>query len=236
VSATPSPGHRFPRAVIALAARRHVRYRLRYADVAELLAERGSTVAPSPVYAWVREFAPLDEDAARPYRHGVGSARGVDEPYVNVAGGWASVYRAPDKRGQIADVDVSAQRAAGNAAISFRRASASTGAVPDEVTTDGAAGHPPALAAVLPRVRHETGKAVRRRVERDHRHLKGRLRGLRGFKTLAGARTLCRAQAFLRNLRSGFYDLGHLVEAVAAPPQPPVVQAWAALTGTRLGR
>jgi len=34
----------------------------------------------------------------------------------------------------------------------------------------------------------------------------------------------------------GFYDLGQLVDDVALPPQPPVVQAWAALTGTLLGR
>jgi hypothetical protein len=34
------------------------------------------------------------------------------------------------------------------------------------------------------------------------------LRPLRGFKTLSGARVLCRAHAFLRNLRGGFDDLG----------------------------
>src|SRR6188472_1041871 len=92
-----------------------------------------------------------------------------------------------------------------------------------------------ALVAALPPVAHETGKAVQQRVERDHQHLKGRLRPTRGFKTLAGARTLCRGHAFLRNLRSGFYDLGRLGAATIAP-QPPVMQAWAALTGTLLGR
>ena len=39
-------------------------------------------------------------------------------------------------------------------------ASALRGVVPDEVTTDGAAAYPPALAAVLPPVLHETGKRV----------------------------------------------------------------------------
>jgi hypothetical protein len=72
--------------------------------------------------------------------------------------------------------------------------------VPDEVTTDRVAAYPP--------VAHETGKPTRRRIERDHQHLKGRIRGMRGCKTLAGARVLCRGQAFLRNLRCGYYDLG----------------------------
>ena len=55
---------------------------------------------------------------------------------------------------------------------------------------------------------------------------------MRGFKTLAGERVLCRGHAFLRNLRGGFYDLGRPVGAAAHAPQPPVVQAWATLTGT----
>jgi hypothetical protein len=50
------------------------------------------------------------------------------------------------------------------------------------------------------------------------------------------ARVLYRGHAFLRNLRGGGDDLGRLVNAVALSPQPPVVQAWAALTGVLLGR
>src|SRR3712207_920328 len=46
LTATPFSGYRFPPDVIALAVRWYVRYRLSYADVAELLAERGITVAP----------------------------------------------------------------------------------------------------------------------------------------------------------------------------------------------
>ena len=184
----------------------------------------------------MREFAPLYEDAARPFRRAVGSSWSVDETYTKVAGKPVYVYRAIDGHGQVVDVYVSQRRATADAATFFRRAIEATGVVPDEVTTDGAAAYPPALAAALPPVAHETGKAVQQRIERDHQHLKGRLRPTRGFKTLAGARVLCRAHAFLRNLRGGFYDLGHLVDAAALPPQPPVVQAWAALTGTLLGR
>ena len=47
-------GYRFPDDIIALAVRWYLRYRLPYADVAELLAERGVHVDPSTVFDWLR--------------------------------------------------------------------------------------------------------------------------------------------------------------------------------------
>jgi IS6 family transposase len=219
LTGTPFAGYRFPPDVIALAVRWYLRYRLSYADVAELLAERGVAVDPSSIYAWVQEFSPLYEDAARPFRRAIGSSWSVDETYATVAG--KPVY-------------VSPHRAAEDAATFFRRAIEATGAVPDEVASDGAATYPLALDAVLPPVAHEVGKRVQQRIERDHQHLQGRLRPMRGFKTLAGARVLCRAHAFLRNLRGHFYDLGRPDEAATASPLPPVVRAWDVLTADLL--
>lgn len=235
LAGTPFSGYRFPPDIIALAVRWYLRYRLSYVDVAELLAERGVAVDPSTVFAWVREFAPLDEDAARSFRRAVGTSWSVDETYTKVAGKPVYVYRAIDGHGQVVDVYVSQRRAADDAAAFFRHAIDATSVVPVEVTTDRAAAYPPALAVALPPVAHEVGKAVQQRIERDHQHLKGRLRPTRRFKTLAGARVLCQGHAFLRNLRGGFYDLGRWVDAMAVAP-PPVVQAWAALTGILLGR
>jgi transposase, IS6 family len=212
----------------------YLRYRLSYADVTELLAERGVAVDPSSVYAWVQAFAPLYEAAARTCRRAVGECWSVDETYVKVAGDWAYVFRTLDEHGQVVDVFVSAERATEDAAAFFRRAIEATGVVPTEVTTDCAAAYPPALAVALPPVAHETGKAAQQRIERDHQHRKGRLRPMRGFKTLAGARVLSRAPAFLRNLRSGCYDLG----APLAPPPlrgiPATVTAWDAFTADLL--
>jgi len=231
----PIRGYRFPPDIIALAARWYLRFRLRYADVAALLAERGVGLDASTLDDGVREFTPLYQDAARPYRHAVGSSWSVDETDTQVAGKPVYVYRAIDERGQVVDVDVSERRAATDAAAFCRRAVEATGVVPDAVTTDGAAAYPPALAAVLPGVLHETGKAVQQRIARDQQHRKSRLRPLRGFKTLAGARVLYAGHAFLRNLRGGDDDLGRRIGTVASP-QPPVVQAWAVLTGSLLGR
>src|SRR5690242_10041960 len=75
-SATPFSGYRFPPEIIALAVRWYLWYRLSYADVAELLAERGVRTDPSSVYAWVQEFAPLYEDAATFFRRAI-EATGV---------------------------------------------------------------------------------------------------------------------------------------------------------------
>ncbi len=61
---TPFSGYRFPPDMIALAVRWYLRFRLSYADVAELLAERGIHVDPSTVYAWVQRFTPLYQAAA----------------------------------------------------------------------------------------------------------------------------------------------------------------------------
>jgi hypothetical protein len=87
----------------------------------------------------------------------------------------------------VVDVYVSPRRATDDAAAFFRRAIESTGVVPDEVMTDGAA-YPPALAVALPPVAHETGKAVQQRIERDYQHRQGRLRPPRGC---CAARTPC---------------------------------------------
>ena len=84
-SATPFAGYRYPPDVIALAVRWYLRYRLSYADVAELLAERGVRVDPSTIFARVREFAPLYEDAARPFRHQVGRAWSVEIVRTQIA-------------------------------------------------------------------------------------------------------------------------------------------------------
>jgi IS6 family transposase len=232
----PFSGYRFPPNVIALVVRWYLRFRLSHADVAELLTERGvhrRRVDGVRLSAGVRP-APAAPDRAT--ERAVGSRWSVDETYTKIAGKPAYVYRAIDGRGQVVDVYVSQRHATAVAAAFFCRAIEATGVAPEEVTTDGAAAYPPALAAAVPPVLHETGKAAQQRIERDHQHLNGRLRPTRGFKTLAGARVLCRAHAFLRNLRDGFYDLEHVIDASILAPSPPVVQAWAALTGTLLGR
>jgi len=89
-------------------------------------------------------------------------------------------------------------------------------------------------AAVLPDAPHETGTVLQQRIERDRQHRKGCIGGMRGCTTLAGARVLCRARAFLRNRGSGDYALGVTLAAMPRRGVPATVAAWDALTADLL--
>jgi transposase-like protein len=234
LTGTPFSGHSFPPAVIGLAVRWYLRFRLSYADVVEWLAERHITVDPSTVFDWVQKFAPLYQDAAKAHRYRVGRRWSVDETHVKVAGRWGYVYRAIDEYGQVVEVLFREHRDTEAATAFFRSALENTGVTPQTVTTDNAAAYPPALAQVLPDIEHLTGKAVQQSIERDHQHLKGRLKVFRGCKTTGGAQRFCQAHGFVRNLQNGFYRL----EAASLPPKdvllPPLVRAWEALTAQLL--
>ncbi len=204
--APPSSSDRFPPGISALAIRWYRRSRSSYADVAELLAERGGRVAPATLFAWVREFAPLGEESAPPFRHASSERWRVAATYGKAAGQWCRVYRAIDEAGRVVAVYVSEHRAADDTAVCFRQAIASMSAVPTGVTTDRAATYPAAPMTILPGVEHEVGKRVRQRIAREHQHRKGRPGGVRGFETLRGARAIGRAHGVLRNLRGRRYD------------------------------
>jgi len=109
-SASAFCGYRFPDDLIALAVRWYLRFRLPYADIVELLAERGAQVDASTVFDWVQRFTPLYKDAARPHRHRVGTRWAVDETYIRLAGRWVYAYRAIDEHGQVIDVYLSETR------------------------------------------------------------------------------------------------------------------------------
>ena len=82
----------------------------------------------------------------------------------------------------------------------------------------------------MPEVTHITGKMVQQRIERDHQHLKGRTRSMRGFQTLPCAQVICAGHGFMRNLRQGFYDLGGGAGNVRLPQSSRLVRPWDELT------
>ena len=56
----------------------------------------------------------------------------------------------------------------------------------------------------MPTAEHRCSKYLNNGLERDHGHLKQRLRPMRGFKQFASADVLTRGHALLQNLRNGF--------------------------------
>ena len=229
-SASAFCGYRFPDDLIALAVRWYLRFRLPYADLVELLAERGVHVDASTVYDWVQRFTPLYKEAARPHRCRVGTRWAVDETYIRMAGRWVYAYRAIDEHGQVIDVYLSATRDTTAATAFFEQAIARTDVRPHRVTTDKAPTYPPALAAVVPEAEHITGKAEQQGIERDHQHLKRRTRSMRGFQQLRCAQVVCDGHGFMRNLRDGFYHLGEPTGDPRILHAPRLVRAWDDLT------
>ncbi len=173
--------HGFPDDVIALAVRWYVWYHLSYADVVEWFAERGLTLDRTTIYRWVQRFLPLFQDAARAYRRLVGAKWRVDET-SHASRGWTYIYRAIDQHGQVVDAYFSERRNAKATEAFFERAMTETGVTPTRVTTDKPKCYSPALRAILPEAEHRRSRYLNNGVERDHGHLKQRLRPMRGFK------------------------------------------------------
>ena len=167
---------------------------------------------------------------ARPHRHRVGARWAVDETYIRLAGRWVYAYRAIDEHGQVIDVYLSETRDTTAATAFFEQAIARTDVRPCRVTTDKAPTYPPALRAVVPEAEHIAGKMEQQGIERDHQHLKGRTRSMRGFQQLGCAQVVCDGHGFMRNLRDGFYRLGEPTGDPRLPQAPRLMRAWDDLT------
>ena len=135
-------GYHFPDDIIVLAVRWYLRYRLPYADLAELLAECGVYVDPSTIFNWVQHFTPLYQEAARSRRRWVGHQWNFDQTYIRIAGRWSYAFRAIDEDGQAIDVYVSPTRDAAAATTFLTQAVESTEVTPMLATNDKAAIYP----------------------------------------------------------------------------------------------
>jgi putative transposase len=83
----------------------------------------------------------------------------------------------------------------------FESAKMVTGITPNRVTTDGHDGYPRAIRTTLgASVRHRDSPYLNKRLEQDHRGVKGRYGPMRGFKSPRSAGEFCRAYDELRNL------------------------------------
>ena len=137
------------------------------------------------------------------------------------------LFRAIDEQGQIVEVYLSERRNAAAARAFFEEAIHSSEVVPTEVTTDKAKCYPGLLRTLLPLVQHRSSKYLNNSVERDHQHLKGRLRSMRRLKSFVSASDFCRGHALVRNLACG-----HSLLARKAAPRLRLSTAWNALAAT----
>ena len=223
-SLTAFRGRHFSAEVILLAVRWYLCYRLSYRELAEWLAESGVCVDPSTIWDWVQAYAPKLSALAQAHCSSVGTRWRVDETYVKVAGHQLYLYRAIDEHGQVLKCLLSERRDTIAAQIFLGLAQDAAGVLPPRVITDRAGCYVEAVPLECPGAKHLTRRYLNNRLERDHQHLKGRIRPMRGFKTWQAAWTFCRAHDVVRNLRGGHSPL-----AVGATPRERLEIGWAAL-------
>jgi transposase-like protein len=191
--------------VIAVVVLWRLRYRLTLQDLSEMFLQRGMVFSYEAVRDWEAKLAPVLADELRLRRHGKGGARSrhwhVDETYLKVRGRWCYLYRAIDRDGRLVDTMLSEHRDMAAAQAFFRSPRSAVGQVPDRVNTDGHGSYPRAIRATLGRrVVHRTSAYRNNGLEQDHRGVKGRIRGMRGFKSFTSAERFCRSYDELRNL------------------------------------
>lgn len=66
-------GRHFEQEIIVLCVRWYLRYKLPYRDLAEMMAERGLSVAHTTILRWVQRYAPGVRQALEPLFNSVGS-------------------------------------------------------------------------------------------------------------------------------------------------------------------
>ena len=209
-----------------VAVRWYLRYRLSYADVAELLAERGIHVDPSSVYDWVQAFTPLYREAARSYRHPARGRWAIDETYIKVGGVAQYVFRAPGRArpGARCLRRPHARHRSGRRLPP--RGDRGDGGAPAHGDHRQGGDLPARPGCRAPRSDPGGRQTEQQAIERDHQHLKGRYLPMRGFKQAPAAQVVCAGHGFMRNLRDGFYRLGL---AAGDPPHPARTAADAGL-------
>lgn len=207
----PFRGHRFPRDIILLAVRWYCRFPLSYADVRDLLAERGNSVDRATIYRWVQKFGPEIAKCARSHRSWRGLNWHVDETYVRVGGKWRYLWRAVDQHGQFIDFRLTARRDA-KAAKAFLKQAIERICLyrPVSICTDKAPGYRKVIQDLnhgydphFDSITHVDRKWRNNRIEGDHAALKRLLGTRQSFRSLRSAKATLAAIEIFRSVKNG---------------------------------
>nr|WP_245890549.1 IS6 family transposase [Roseovarius confluentis] len=179
-----------------------------------MLGERGVTVDASTIHRWVRKFGlEIRERAYSGHRSWRGLQWHVDEIDIRVGGRWCYLWRAVDQFGQLIDFRITARRNA-KAVRAFLRQARETVRLyhPLTIVTDKAHSYAKVIGEINDRlgpedvIRHVDRKYLNNRIESDHAALKQRLRPMRGFRTMAGAKAALAGIETFRTIRKGQFE------------------------------
>ena len=151
-------GRHFDQEIIVLGVRWYLSYKLSYRDLANMLRERGISLAHTTILRWVQHYTPEFVKRWNRYARPVGGSWRMDETYVKVRGAWLYLYRAVDKAGKTVDFYLSQKRDV-NAAKAFLRKAVKGQRIPTKLTLDAYAASHRAVADL--KVAGELPKRVR---------------------------------------------------------------------------
>lgn len=186
-----------------------------YANLSDMLQERGVSVNRSTIYRWFIEYAPVLRKKFRRYQFiRADTSWQLDETYVKVKGKWHYLYRAINKQGETLDFYFSLQRNK-DAAYQFLKRCLRGYDVetqPKTLNTDKHSSYANAIARLKKEGRLRTDveqrqvKYLNNGIESDHAPIKKLIAGTGGFKKRKRAWSTLQGFESLRMLNKGQFD------------------------------
>ncbi|WP_375321072.1 IS6 family transposase [Aliivibrio logei] len=187
-----------------------------YANLSDILAERGISVNRSTIYRWFIEYSPkLRKKLRRNYQFiQTDSSWQLDETYVKVKGKWNYLYRAINKQGETLDFYFSYKRNK-DAAYQFLRRCLRCYELeqqPKTLNTDKHSSYANAIARLKEEgrlrsdVKQRQVKTLNNGIESDHAPIKKLIVATGGFKLRKRAWSTIQGFESLRMLNKGQFD------------------------------